>query len=203
MADTPTKRDVTPTNDGLAGFSHWTRNYVRDRPVVELFNFAKTGISVASFASVGNGAAPYSEVATSDTLSLHMDTGDINAVLWTLPADIDLSKDIDLRAMWSNSAGIAAANTSGLAWKYTKHVPSTTTLAAAATSVDSQAGVQASFGANIPGFTSWSTITGGKINPAIYVPGEGYLTISVTCTLVTLSNIDLYLGQVRYYRLSV
>ena len=185
------------THAMLVGAGHTTRNFVNDQPKIDVWNgsWGVTDISAAD--SVGT--ADQVEVNSSLQLGIDFDNAETFGFNFAIPEDADVAKDMDLRFYWSNSAAVAAAETALFTPLYKHLIPGTTAIAVPATAFSTVAAAQASFGANVGGYTGWNTITGGVLTSA-YVIGESRLAIKITCTLTTLTDAKITSAQFRYFR---
>jgi hypothetical protein len=197
MSNYPTKGSLlgNATTDGLSSNNYFTKEYIIDRPIIEVWNgsWGLTDLSAAD--SVGT--ADQVEVNSSLQLAVDFDNAETFGFNFRIPEDCDVSKEMNLRFLWSNSAATNAANTLLLTPLYTHWVPGTTAVAVPATAFSSVAAAQASFGANVQGYTGWSTLASG-ISTA--VGGESRLAIKVTATLATITDATVFAAEFRYYR---
>jgi hypothetical protein len=200
----PSGASITPTNTGLANFSHWTKEYLLDKRLVEYFNYqtlgnVTTAAAAAQLANVSAGAAPMAEINSSDVLAQHLDTGDTFNFIWRLPEDMDVSKDVEFYVLWSSGAAAAAGSTAVFLLNYRKIVAGSTAVAAATSLMTSNSGATIGFGANVPGWSPANVIGAGNINTMR--PGLDLLVLEHTLTLATLTSADLWMGLCLYSRL--
>jgi hypothetical protein len=193
----PTSGDSSATNDGLAGYSQFTRKHVEDRPIDLLFSPQMSGLNGTGLTLVGSGPPAQTHVNSSLALSIRFATTDTHGVLWRIPGCADLTKDVDFRLKISCAGAAAAGSTAVFAWLYKSLIDATTAIAVPTTAMDSNSTAQVSFGANVGGRTGWNTITGGKL--IALKPGTDMLGLKLTCTLATLTSCDVWFGEVRYY----
>jgi len=185
--------------EGWAGFTEATplSHLIFDRPIKTIPLLAGGHMAVASLVSMGAGTPAVAEINTSEMGGFTTDgNNDSVAILWVLPVDIDLAKDIDLRGLWSNSES-AGTGTGLLKFKYKSFTAGTTAVAVPATACDTDASAQTDLGANIALWSGWSTISGGTISTT---PGDDYLGIKGYVTLDTIADMTVYAYQIRYYR---
>jgi hypothetical protein len=116
--------------------------------------------------------------------------------MWHVPADVDLSKDIDVRMVHSNK--VAGAGTILWTWLYRQIAMGGSVAIAQPTSVfDSNAAPQnTNATADVPYEQGWSTINGGKLTLR---PGRDLLLLKATCTLVTVVDADAWYPEVQYW----
>lgn len=124
-----------------------------------------TGILGAAGVSVGanTGAPVQQEVSTFGIVGILMDTaGDVIDTNLSLPYDVDLNKDIRFRVHWTSGSATTADT---ITWKvfYKAIVPDTTTIAAAATALDTVIAEDTVAGAYIWQATSWGVLKGGTL----------------------------------------
>jgi len=200
MASTPTYKTLTATPEGLAQYDHFTRNYIIDRPIVTIASCWGPDLANGTgLTLLGTGPATSTQVASSGLASINFGaTARTQVVGWRVPQNLDFTKDIEFRVLWSNSAAATAAQTCAWSFAYIKLINGVTTLAVPATTTGiTNPAAQISFGANIPGYSGWATLAGGTITTM--TPGDDHLNLLLTETLVTLTTVDLYEVQARYY----
>lgn len=145
--------------------------FVSDKPFawrpgrvhIPVANF--TGILGAAGVSVGanTGAPVQQEISTFGVVSILMDTaGDVIDTNWSLPADVDLKKDIKFRVHWTSGSADTADT---ITWKvfYKAIVPDTTTIAAASTALDTVIAEDTVIGAYTWQVTSWGVLKAGTL----------------------------------------
>ena len=197
MAFYPTKGSIGSgaTTDGLANGNYWTKNYVMDRPIIEIWN-ASAG--AATLAADMVGTATIGECNSSLAAAIEMDTTETMGFQFRLPYDMDINKDIDIRVIWSADEAAAAGQTANHVLLYKHVILGTTAVAVPATAFDTNAGAQLSHGANILGAGGWNTIVASKMTT--FIPGESRLYISCTTALVTLTKPFIAAYELRYWR---
>lgn len=117
------------------------------------------GVSVGA----GGGAPVQQEISTFGIVSILMDTaGDLLDHNLQLPPDIDIAKDIRFRVHWTSGSATTADT---ITWKvfYRSIVPNTTTIAAAATALDTVIAQDTVAGAYIWQATEWGILKGGTL----------------------------------------
>lgn len=165
----------------------------------ELWNFPNlldTG-AADNAQSMGTGAAEFAELNTSEIGGIYCDTStDSYGTLWVLPAEIDVSKDIKFRVLWSNSE---AAATGSCTWavKYTPLTAGTTAFAIGATALGTAITAQADLAANVQQWSPLGVLAGGTLTNT---PGDDSLTLTTICTLTTIANATALALQVHYSR---
>lgn len=117
------------------------------------------GVSVGA----GGGAPVQQEISTFGIVSILMDTaGDLLDHNLQMPHDIDIAKDIRFRVHWTSGSATTADT---ITWKvfYKSIVPNTTTIAAAATALDTVIAEDTVEGAYIWQATEWGVLKGGTL----------------------------------------
>ncbi len=200
MVYVPKNAKGTEDADSFSSVSPFSSERVFERPIVEIANFSLPGFLEHDDnpEGAGTGAPEYAEIAASSICGvLFAASTDTHGFRWRLPMDIDLSKDIDFRLHWSNSA---AAATGSCLWAvtYLPIVHGTTTIAAPATALDTVVASDVDLGANIMATTEWGSLTGGTLTTV--TPGDDSLGIEITATLTTITDATLSAVDARYYR---
>jgi hypothetical protein len=189
---------------GAAGTESWGTfieaapicHYIFDRPIVSIPYLAGGHCVVASFVSMGTGAAVVTEIGTSEVGGVLANaSADSVSVIWAFPADCDVTKDITARTLWSNSQ--AASTGSAVIHYHNKIIVAGTTAIAVATGASTVAGAsQVDLAANVPLWTAWNTLAASFAA----TPGEDLLIVMTDTTLTTITDLTYIVLQLRYYR---
>jgi len=202
----PTRTTTISSHEQLRGASPAFQNFVQDRPTIWVplhsQNFAVScttdaAACAATVVGMGNATPTLGEITTSEISGFTCDaSNDSASVIIPIPADMDLAKTSELRALWSNSEA-AGTGTGKVTFTYEIIDQAVDALAAADDAVDTAAAAQTDLAANIPLWTGWSTINASTIDGE---PGEDLLIIKAKCTLTTIADMSLIGIQFRYYR---
>jgi len=187
----PTKRTEVLTSDGLALFNGAMRNGWLNQPIRKVFSCHAAGIEGTGITLLGGGPPAFTEINTSDITAIRFATGNTMMVLWTIPADCDLSKDLGLRVVSSNKVNTGGTIGYGITYRA---IPLGGAVAIAAT----PAGVfntvavprVAHTTAYAPKEHGWNVLSGNVL--AALTPGLDYLQLMLTCTLTVLADDDLW-----------
>ena len=168
---------------------------------VELFNFMHaTGATDAELEGADTGTPVFDEIGTSGLIAPLLTNTDSYSFMLPLPQDIDLSKDVAFRYLFSNSEA-AAAGSYIPTMEYGIHYAGTTAMVVAATALDTTFGSQVDLAANIPQWTDLGVISGGKLSAMD--ADDDHLNVQLTAALATAANISLLRGQMLYYRKTI
>lgn len=191
----PTNGSGKQTVDTLRTGSRVGKEWIADRvkrPLFILPNF----VAAADLVSMGAGTGDLDEVNATEIAGIEFATTESYSVLWILPDEIDLSEDIDVRALWCDEAA-ASGDTQTCVATYQAITTGTDTMVAPATAVDTAIDAKADLAADIPHWSSYGTIDGGTIDDT---PGDDLCNWKFTWTLSTLTALWQLSAQVRYYR---
>lgn len=124
-----------------------------------------SGLIGAAGVSVGanTGAPVQQEISTFGIVSVLMDTaGDVIDHNWSLPADLDINKNIYFRLHWTSGSATTADT---IDWKvfYKPIVPNSTTIAAASTALDTVIAQDTVVGAYTWQTTEWGILNAGTL----------------------------------------
>jgi hypothetical protein len=202
MAFTPTSASGSPSAAGLREYSRFTKEYVMDRPVIDLFNFTNMRITGPDdFEGMGTGAPEFGEIGSSSIGGFKMTNTDTHGHLLVLPYWLDPEQRIDFRILWSNSEA-AATGSLILTVTYTPVDVSTqsTATGVGATALDSTIDSQADLAANVARWTEWGYISANKTGVKDLDPGSDLLSIEITAALTTIADASVLQAQWRGYR---
>lgn len=172
--------------------------FIFDRPIVNVWNNANCSFSANTPLSLGTGDAVWTEVGTSGCAGFLCNAdGDVCVYRWPVPQDIDFSKEINFRVLWSNSQA-AATGSCTFVFKYLKAIAGTTAIVLPATAVDTAPADQVDLAADVALWSGWAGITGGTITTM--TPGDDTLHIGIDAQVTTISNATQLAVQARYYR---
>ena len=180
--------------------SPFAANYVIDRPTVWVpFNGGFQG-TVASLVGLATGTPVWTEVNTSGVGGYLLDADSESVVAGPFPIspDIDLSKDIDMRVLWSNSDP-AATGSALFACTYEILTIGTSTIGAGEPddALDTVITTDVDLAANVTNLSPWGTIAGGTITVAAE---DNMLIVKCNVDLTTIANATVYGLQIRHYR---
>jgi hypothetical protein len=152
-----------------------------------------------SIVSMGAGTpAAVAEIATAEVGGFTVAaSSDSVSFLWEIPIDMDLSKELNFRAMWSQNAAAAAAGTGDVVFLYGAKTTGTDAVAIAATAFSTDGGSSANVAADVPMWSNWSTINGSVITDE---SEDDFLIVMMAATLATITDMTLYAAQSKYYR---
>jgi hypothetical protein len=189
----------------LREYDDFTKNFVADRPIIEVLDFTKNNnlraVGPLAIESLGNGNPQLLDINTSDIAGMTFNAnGEIYGFEVELPYDMDPNQDVDFRLKWSNSA---AAATGSALWILLYNAVITanagTAIAIGATALDTPYGVDVDAGADIQKWTPWGTIAAGGLSAL--TPGDDCLDMSLEMdTFDTIVDATLYKVQMRYYK---
>jgi len=179
--------------------SPFAQNYVLDKPRLWIPMSGGFESTATGLVGMGAGTPTHTEVNTSEMGGLLLDAdAESGSRLIPVPADIDLSKDIRLRALWSNSTA-AITGSVQFVFTYELFIADTTAISVPNDAVDTQGADQAdSVTANALQWSPWSTITGGTITTL--TPGDDILGVKCAVDLTTAADATLYGFQLEYHR---
>jgi len=176
----------------VAPLSH----YIFDRPIVNILGQAG-GMRNNSLVSMGDNTPAIAEINTAEVGGFTVTGTDSVSFLWALPLDIDLAQAIDFRALWSDSSA-TAAGTGQIIFTYLPVVSGTTAIAVATSAMTTDgAAVADNAAANVPLWSAWSSLAGATLTGT---PGDDLLIVKAASTLVTITDLTMYMFQIRYYR---
>jgi len=206
---TPTRTSTAGSHEQLRSASPGFQNFVIDRTIAWVpftpIHFAVStandgGITTTStVVGAGNGTPSIVEINTSGILGVTTDADDEAVmVLFPIPNDCDLTEDIRLRALWSNSES-AGTGTLAVVFTYEVLKVDTSTIGSGEPddACDTDGAAVADKAANVLNWTSWSTIDGSTITGD---PGDDFLAIKAKIDLTTIADATVYGIQIQYYR---
>lgn len=202
MAFTPTSAYTPATAEGLREYSRFTKNFVMDRPVIELFNFMNyLEDSSDNIESMGTGNPEFGELGSSSIGAILMTNTDTHGHLLVLPYWIDPEQQIDFRVLTSNSES-AATGSYTITVTYTPIDVSTesTATAVGATALDTPIAAVTDLAANVATWGQWGYINADKTGVKTLDPGSDLLSIELTAALTTVANASVLQAQYRGYR---
>jgi len=194
MGYSPSQSFGTSSWDALVNASPLSK-FIFDRPVKSHW-LLPVGAN-NSIVSMGAGTPAVAEIATAEVGGFTLDADNESvSMFWELPLDIDLSKELNFRVLWSNSQS-AATGSGRHYFVYGAITVGTDAIAVAATAADTDAANQADLAANIPQWNGWNTIDGASISDT---PGDDFLIVKCYVDLTTITNSTIYCYQSRFYR---
>ncbi len=202
MSHKPTSASGTATKDGLREYSRFSKEYLMDRPIIDLWPFQNYVEHDDNPEAMGNGTPEFAEINTAEIGGVLVATSnDAYGHLIVLPYWIDPAAQIDFRVLWSNSQS-AGTGTFDVAVKYTPIDVSAESVALAigATALDSTIDSQADLAANVPLWTEWGYINAEKTGVKDLTPGDDLLAITTIGTLTTITSASMIQMQMRAYR---
>lgn len=204
--NTPTRGSSVSSWADFVVSSPFAQNKVVDRPRVWIPAaggaqfYAADGDSDTNIDSpigLGAGTPAFAEINTSELGGFTLDANDESvSALVPLPSDIDVSKAVRIRVLWSNSE---AAGTGGATFTcvYTPLTVGTDAIAVGATALDTVITADVDLAANVLNWSPWGTITGGTLTDT---PGDDVMAVKCAVTLDTIANATVYGFQMDYYR---
>lgn len=199
MAITPSSAYTPATADGLREYSRFTKNFLIDRPVVELFNFQNfVEHDPDNTEGMGTGAPEFAEITTSSIGGIKMTNTDTYGFLTVLPYWVDPAAAQDFRILWSNSE---AASTGSVLFAITyTPVPvasKSVALTAGATALGTVITSQVDLAANVPQWSSWGVIAADTATVKDMVPGDDLFCVEITAALTTIADASVIQAQYR------
>lgn len=192
---------MSPSHATLANHSEFTKTFVNDRVIKELFTFPNmTATGDSELEGMDTGVPLLDEVSTTGIGAPLLTTTDSYSFMVPMPQDIDLDKDVCFRYQFSNHE--AAATGSYIpTMEYTIIHSGVTAMAVGSSVIDSIFSSQVDLAANIPLWTAWGTINASKLS-AMDADND-HLNVQLTATLTTVASISALRGQMLYYRKTV
>lgn len=196
-APSPTHGPSTSSWGDFVVSSPFGSNYVIDKPRVWIPASGGSEVTVASLVGLGAGTPVPTEVNSSEVGGFLTDADDESfSALIPVPADVDLAKDIRIRALWSNSE--AAGTGSGkVVFTYEPFIVGTTAISVANDACDTDGATVTDLAANVLTWSTWSTIDGGTIS---LTPGDDFLIVKAAVDVTTIADMTVYGIQLEYYR---
>ena len=185
-------------NHAFAGPQHVQNRVVRSLWSVP--NVSGVDTSTANdLMSQGAGTDDLVEINSSEICGFSFDADDASyGHLWLYPEEVDLSGDIDFRAVWCES-GTTTTNSCKFIVVYTP-LAEGTAVAVGSTALDTVIADDLANGTSYGlQFSPWGTIDGNTISSTTYAPGEAALAIKTYVDVSSVTALTLNL-QARYYR---
>jgi len=192
----PTNRAEAFTADGVANYNRLMKSVYLNRPIRTIWSPHVAGMESETPVLLGSGPPALTELNSSGIVGVRFATTDTMSFLWKMPADVDITKDIEIRMIHSNK--VKTAGTILWTWLY-EEIPlgGSVALAAATQAMDEDAAAQnAHSTAFAPQAQGWCKISGNTLS---LTPGVDSLNLLVTNTLVTLADSDALYAEARYY----
>lgn len=195
-ASRPTRSTTTSSYDLFRTACPFVANFVIDKPRIWVPASGGAEVTVGSLVGLGDGTPTPSEINTSEISGFTMANGHSFSALMPVPADIDLAKDIRLRAVWSNSQG-AGTGSGQVVFVYEPFIVGTTAISVPNDACDTDGTTVVDLAASVLTYSTWSTIDGGTIT---LTPGDDFLIVKADHTLTTITNMTTYGIQMEYSR---
>jgi hypothetical protein len=197
----PTTRTREVYSADLRDYNDFTKNYVLDYKPVTVLSFPsiETAAGPADLASMGTGAAPVSDINTSQIGSMTFATTDTHGFRVELPYDMDVRAACGFRVKWQKIQAIAAG-TGACLWTLTyeqKQIGvSTTGAGIAATVLNTIIANQVDLAQFVSQWTSIGIINAGTLNAL--TAGTDCLDCTLLATLDTITDGTLDAVQLWY-----
>lgn len=192
----PTNHREKFTPEMIATYNRLMRSAHLDRPIRSFWSNHPAGLEATGLTYLGAGPPATTELNASDICGVRFATTDTMSFMRRLPADVDISKDIELRMIHSNKVNTAGTILWGFNWL---EIPLAGAIAIGVPAgvMDEDAAAQvAHTTAFAPQAQGWNKINGGTLT---LTPGVDYLALLVTNTLTVLADADAWEIQIRYW----
>ena len=187
-------------NADLRDENDFTKNFFLDYKPVTVLSFPsiETAAGPADLASMGTGAAPVSDINTSDIGGLTLATTDTHGFKVELPYDMDPAALVGFRCKWLKIQAIAAGTGSALLALTYNAVPVgvNTPMAIGATPLSVPIPLCVDLAQYVEVWTEIGTIAEGSLSAL--TPGDDCLDMLLTNTLDTITDATLTAVQMWY-----
>jgi hypothetical protein len=185
----------------LRDFGDFTKNFVLDYKPVTVLSFPsiETTAGPADLSSMGTGAAPVSDINTSQIGSMTFANTDTHGFRVELPYDMDVREDVGFRIKWQKIQNIGAGTGAclwGLTYEQKQIGVSTTGAGVAATALNTIIANQVDLARYVSQWTTIGIINAGSLNAL--TAGTDCLDCTLLATLDTITDGTLDCVQMWY-----